>query len=272
MSHKQAAPMADICLLLEGTWPYVRGGVSSWIHQMILGLPELTFSVMFIGGQRSAYSQRRYQVPANVLHIEEVFLEDATHPTDTRGTPRDADLQQLQDLYRFLHHPDAPEPELGERLLDNIAQGRLTLDDVLRSRASWEALSEGYRLHCADPSFINYFWTLRSMQSPLLMLAEAAQDASGAGAAFDFHRLRRAVGLHSQAALELFLPAQRARDLYQGAQDRSGPGQLDRREFRPGAEPQPRCRLGLHPYLMGAFLRAHRATDLQQRRQHHFAV
>ena len=42
MSHKQEAPMADICLLLEGTWPYVRGGVSIWIHQMILGLPELT--------------------------------------------------------------------------------------------------------------------------------------------------------------------------------------------------------------------------------------
>ncbi len=23
------APVADVCLLLEGTWPYVRGGVSS---------------------------------------------------------------------------------------------------------------------------------------------------------------------------------------------------------------------------------------------------
>ncbi|KAB0484862.1 Glycosyltransferase involved in cell wall bisynthesis [Pseudomonas reinekei] len=175
MSHKEEAPIADICLLLEGTWPYVRGGVSSWIHQMILGLPELTFSVMFIGGQRSAYPERRYQVPSNVVHIEEVFLEDATHTTDTRGTPRKADLQQLEDLYRFLHHPDAPEPALGENLLDCIAQGRLTLDDVLRSRASWEALSEGYRLHCADPSFINYFWTLRSMQSPLLMLAESSR-------------------------------------------------------------------------------------------------
>ena len=43
----------------------------------------------------------------------------------------------------------------------------MTLDDVLRSRASWETLSEGYRQHCADPSFVNYFWTLRSLQSPL---------------------------------------------------------------------------------------------------------
>ncbi len=175
MSNRQEAPVADICLLLEGTWPYVRGGVSSWIHQMILGLPELTFSVMFIGGQRFAYEKRRYEVPANVLHIEEVFLEDATHPTHLRGTPREANPQHLADLYRFLHHPDLPERELGERLLDCIASGDMTLDDVLRSRASWETLSEGYRLHCADPSFVNYFWTLRSLQSPLLMLAEASR-------------------------------------------------------------------------------------------------
>ncbi|EPL03577.1 GT4 family glycosyltransferase PelF [Pseudomonas sp. CF161] len=175
MSHSDDTPLTDICLLLEGTWPYVRGGVSSWIHQMILGLPDLTFSVMFIGGQREAYAERRYGIPANVLHIEEVFLEDATHLSENRAAPRAADEQQLSDLYRFLHHPEQPAVELGERLLASIAQGQLTLDDVLRSRASWATLSEGYREHCADPSFVNYFWTLRSMQSPLLMLAEASR-------------------------------------------------------------------------------------------------
>ena len=115
MNNKDEAPIADICLLLEGTWPYVRGGVSSWIHQMILGLPEFTFSVLFIGGQRSAYTSRRYEVPANVLHIEEVYLEDATRAVDLRGTPREANPQQLFDLYRFLHHPDPPERAMGER-------------------------------------------------------------------------------------------------------------------------------------------------------------
>ena len=50
---------ADVCLLLEGTWPYVRGGVSSWINQIILGLPNVTFSVLFIGGQRELYGQRQ---------------------------------------------------------------------------------------------------------------------------------------------------------------------------------------------------------------------
>ena len=169
------APIADICLLLEGTWPYVRGGVSSWIHQMILGLPELTFSVLFIGGQRKAYERRRYEVPDNVVHIEEVFLEEAWQGTARKEPGATASLQELENLYRYLHHPEQPEAEQGLRLVDALAQGRLSLADVLHSRASWEALSEGYRLHCGDPSFVNYFWTLRSMQSPLLMLAEAAR-------------------------------------------------------------------------------------------------
>ncbi|MCZ2337916.1 MAG: GT4 family glycosyltransferase PelF [Chitinophagales bacterium] len=66
----------DVCLLLEGTWPYVRGGVSSWINQMILGMPEVTFSVVFIGGSRVASPTRQYAIPDNVKHIEEVYLED----------------------------------------------------------------------------------------------------------------------------------------------------------------------------------------------------
>jgi glycosyltransferase involved in cell wall biosynthesis len=176
MTPNHDGAVADICLLLEGTWPYVRGGVSSWIHQMILGLPDLTFSVMFIGGQRSAYPSRRYDIPPNVLHIEEVFIEDATRPSGAKASPRKASEQQLSDLYRLLHHPDTPSPQLGERLLEAIVQGQLTLDDVLRSRASWAVLSHGYRQHCTDPSFVDYFWTLRSMQSPLLMLAQASRQ------------------------------------------------------------------------------------------------
>ena len=27
------ASAADVCLVLEGTYPYVSGGVSSWVHE-----------------------------------------------------------------------------------------------------------------------------------------------------------------------------------------------------------------------------------------------
>ena len=30
---------ADVCLVVEGTYPYVAGGVSSWLHALITNLP-----------------------------------------------------------------------------------------------------------------------------------------------------------------------------------------------------------------------------------------
>ncbi len=185
-SGRESAPVADICLLLEGTWPYVRGGVSSWINQLILGLPDTTFSVVFIGGQRDAYPRRNYDIPPNVLHIEEVFIEESWQFRAATRQPVDrAGKSELDHLYRYFHHPQAPDEEVGEALLNALAEGRLAVNDVLRSRASWAALTEGYLDHCSDPSFINYFWTLRTIQAPMLMLAELAS------------RLPRARALHS---------------------------------------------------------------------------
>ena len=44
------ADSADICLLLEGTFPYVSGGVSSWVNQIIRGFPEYTFACCLMPG------------------------------------------------------------------------------------------------------------------------------------------------------------------------------------------------------------------------------
>ncbi|WP_150304244.1 GT4 family glycosyltransferase PelF [Pseudomonas saliphila] len=172
------APMADICLLLEGTWPYVRGGVSSWVNQLILGLPELTFSVVFIGGKREAYPHRRYDIPANVVHVEELYIEESWQPhgRSSKRPKRNAPRDQLLSLYRFLHHPDAPGESAGEALVASLAGGKLDLDDVLHSRENWDIVTDGYYTHCSDPSFIDFFWTLRSIQAPLVMLAQAARQ------------------------------------------------------------------------------------------------
>ena len=44
-----AQAITDVTLLLEGTYPFVSGGVSSWVHQIIRGLPEYSFSLVFLG-------------------------------------------------------------------------------------------------------------------------------------------------------------------------------------------------------------------------------
>lgn len=33
----------DVLLIAEGTYPYIRGGVSTWIHDLITGISEKKF-------------------------------------------------------------------------------------------------------------------------------------------------------------------------------------------------------------------------------------
>jgi polysaccharide biosynthesis protein PelF len=40
---------ADIAVILEGSYPYIFGGVSGWMQQIIQAFPNYTFAVIFLG-------------------------------------------------------------------------------------------------------------------------------------------------------------------------------------------------------------------------------
>ncbi len=70
------AASADVALLLEGTFPYVSGGVSSWVNQIIRAFPDIRFAIVFLGSRRSDYGKPKYAIPPNVVHLETHFLHD----------------------------------------------------------------------------------------------------------------------------------------------------------------------------------------------------
>ncbi|MBX9915479.1 MAG: GT4 family glycosyltransferase PelF [Pseudomonadaceae bacterium] len=180
---KKIAPIADVCMLLEGTYPYVRGGVSSWIHQLISGLPEVSFSIIFIGGSPTSYGEPQYKMPANIVHFEKHFLETAWQTDDAK--PRRGDrkrMAKVREMHQCMHRPGGELPsELADEVMTMIGDGKgLSREDFLYSEASWEAITEGYETYCSDPSFVNYFWTLRSMHAPIFLLAEVARNAPSA--------------------------------------------------------------------------------------------
>ena len=74
VSKNQDPEMADVCLLLEGTYPYIQGGVSAWVHQIISTMPDIRFSIFFIGSQKETTPKQFYSFPENVVDFEEVFI------------------------------------------------------------------------------------------------------------------------------------------------------------------------------------------------------
>src|SRR5688572_19882706 len=65
----------DICLVLEGTYPFVAGGVSSWMHQLVTQLHELRFCVLHISPHAGFYRRHAYVLPDNVTLVQETFLQ-----------------------------------------------------------------------------------------------------------------------------------------------------------------------------------------------------
>ena len=56
-----------ICIIAEGSYPYVVGGVSSWIHQLIKGHPEKDFKILSILPSEKDSAEIRYELPENLL-------------------------------------------------------------------------------------------------------------------------------------------------------------------------------------------------------------
>ena len=175
------AERADVALILEGTFPYVSGGVSSWINQIIRAYPEISFAIVFLGSRRADYKAFKYALPDNVVHFEEHYLyEDlnAHHqPAMRAGDPEAFGLvSQLIDALN--HGADNAQTMhiLRQLVLEMRPGGKLKLEDFLYSQRAWAIICAAYRDHCSDPSFVDFFWTVRIMFQPLWLLARVATE------------------------------------------------------------------------------------------------
>ena len=74
--------IADVCLLLEGTYPYVAGGVSSWVHDLIRAQKHLSFAlVSLVPGGRP---QPNYALPENAISHQTIAV---TEFSDAAASP-----------------------------------------------------------------------------------------------------------------------------------------------------------------------------------------
>ncbi|AKJ68083.1 hypothetical protein PATSB16_20030 [Pandoraea thiooxydans] len=176
--HRRAAS-ADIALLLEGTFPYVRGGVSAWVNQMIRAFPEFTFAIAFIGSRKDDYGGAHYALPDNVVHFEEHYLYD--FETDKPVISAQGDRQAFEHVARMhdelkQHRHAGVIGKLMREMMPMLEEGGpIGEQEFLHSQRSWDIITDRYNRFCTDPSFTDYFWTVRIMHKPLWQLARIAE-------------------------------------------------------------------------------------------------
>ena len=64
-----------VCIVAEGCYPYMVGGVSGWINSMIQSFPNIEFIVLAIVANRSMRGKFKYELPDNLTEVYEVYLD-----------------------------------------------------------------------------------------------------------------------------------------------------------------------------------------------------
>ncbi|HIJ82923.1 MAG TPA: GT4 family glycosyltransferase PelF [Magnetococcales bacterium] len=161
----KAGDVTDICLVCEGTYPYVAGGVSGWVHELIKSLPEFSFHLMVLLAPNQKL-QTRYELPANVNGITHLFLAPPKGGTGKQKLPVTLFTDLEPGLAQF-------QEEGGVEALGKIMhilapyRGRLDPGWLLNSRPAWDLLVRLYDRLLPGGPFLDFFWTWRYLAGNL---------------------------------------------------------------------------------------------------------
>ncbi|SDT52303.1 hypothetical protein SAMN04489743_3373 [Pseudarthrobacter equi] len=164
----------DVAIVMESTYPFLKGGVSAVVHDIVTHNPDLTYGIIHITWDSNSPQTDLYGMPANVRWVRTVFLSMEEHRKDFLAvTAKDLGMtsQQRTDLSHRLFDSLYALSEFGDveglwQLIDeglNERTRQYPLWALLGSKEFMQALQE--RLPQLNLSLANSFWTLRNFFS-----------------------------------------------------------------------------------------------------------
>lgn len=165
--------MTDVCLILEGTFPYVSGGVSSWVNDLIRNLDHLTFSIIYLGPFPSGVKKMHYEMPKNVLDFQEYYIFDYNVAPEKKKKFNKKDFQLVGQFIKSLQKGDTKLFADLFYLLGNRETRKIDLYDFVKSPEAWDVLKDVYNSEEKMVSFIDYFWSWRFIYLPFFSLLRA---------------------------------------------------------------------------------------------------
>lgn len=156
-----------ICVILEGCYPYVTGGVSTWIHQYMTAMPEHEFVVWAIGANAKDRGKFKYELPANVVEVREIFLDDAFSMRFRKEKYKFSE-EEIHALREFINC-QSPDWELLFRMYHDQKISPITF---LMSEDFLNIMMDLCREEYPYTSFSDFFHTARSMFLPVLYLLQ----------------------------------------------------------------------------------------------------
>lgn len=171
----------DVCIVVEGAYPYIAGGVSSWLDWLISKQPETRFGVVtLVADERMRAS--KYEMRPNVRFLQDVPLSRTPgRPSLSRpvvavdwladrmcGVLQEGDPEAFRDIAAFARLPVRHAPLAALR-----RAAPPSFDALMGSLVSWEVMVACCRRVAPDVSFEDFFWAWRNLCGGLFSVLKA---------------------------------------------------------------------------------------------------
>lgn len=156
-----------ICMIIEGAYPYVTGGVSSWVQQAILSMKEHEFIIVTLVPSREEKREIKYQIPENVTELHEFYLNgEGSGGRRKRKHLKKQEYEAFKSLF-FGKNVN------WEALFSYFLKEKTALDDLIMSEDFLKMAREYYCAHFDRLVFSDFIWTMRSIYFPLFSILTA---------------------------------------------------------------------------------------------------
>lgn len=163
----------DVAIMMESTYPYLKGGVSAVVHDIVTMNPDLTYGIVHITWDSRAPHEDLYGMPPNVRWVKPVYLSMEEHVDDFRALrpkdlrmPRRARVRLAGRLFDALEAVLADDMEPLWRLYDegmNPRTRQYPLWALLGTREFMDAVQ--HRMPGLGLPLTDTFWQLREFFS-----------------------------------------------------------------------------------------------------------
>lgn len=160
----------DVCLIVEGCYPYIPGGVSAWIDWLIRSQHDKSFSVVALW-PKPTDQPARYALPPNAVALHHLYLQDFGEPATHRPV-KGLEIEGLATTLEHLMTVGGLESLRQASAQIAAAKTRMPLQRLFNSPVAWEIVQRMYARGMPYGSFLHFFWAWRALLGGLFATLE----------------------------------------------------------------------------------------------------
>jgi glycosyltransferase involved in cell wall biosynthesis len=153
-----------IGMVVEGSYPYVSGGVASWVQMLVKQMPEHEFVIIAITPEPISPEDYRYELPGNISQVLNLPLNMQQPRRQRNFSLTPADEEAITEWMKFESVRSDALLALGQKLGGT--------ENFFSSGLFWEIVQQSYDKERQSGSFIDYFWMWRGMFAPVIELLQ----------------------------------------------------------------------------------------------------